>query len=67
MTDISSEAKVAAIANRFALKDLTHTLITDLRKSEGDLLRAAIFDAYQRGFDAGLNAQKEIADGFPQA
>lgn len=51
----------------YAIRDLTQKFVRDKRESEETLLRVALAEAYQLGFEAGFNSQKEIANGFPQA
>ena len=51
----------------YAIRDLTQQFARDKRESEETLLRVALAAAYQLGFEAGFNSQKEIAHGFPQA
>lgn len=57
----------APIEARFAIRDLSHKFAVNKRTAEDNLLRAALFEAYQLGFEAGFNAQEETANGFPQA
>lgn len=51
----------------YAIRDLTQNFVRSKRSSEESLLRVALAEAYQLGFEAGLNSQQEIAHGFPQA
>lgn len=61
------EPRRLSLDARYAIRDLSKQIIKDKRSSEESILRVALAEAYELGFADGLNSQKEIADGFPQA